>query len=208
MRFKGGAIVVNIIFMLVILLLLFVGLNYAMNIYTKHGEALSVPNLNGINASKAQKILEEQGLKFIISDSVYNKKISDGQIVGQSPKAGLLVKSGHEIFVTVNSQTVASVQIPDIIDNSSCRDAEAELATLGFKMGEPIMVHGEKDWVYGIVCGGHNVYTGDFVPLDSKLQLKVGDGVVNESVDVVSLEEGEVEPTEGEVEFDDFEKVK
>ncbi|MCQ2114153.1 MAG: PASTA domain-containing protein [Bacteroidaceae bacterium] len=208
MRFKGGAIVVNIIFMLVMLLLLLVGLNYAMNIYTRHGETIIVPSLNGMNVNEAQELLEEQGLKLIVSDSVYNKRLSDGQIVGQSPKSGLLVKSGHEIFITVNSQTAASVQIPDIIDNSSYRDAEAELMALGFKMGEPIMMHGEKDWVYGIVCGGHNVYTGDFVPLDSKLQLKVGDGVLDGSVDVVSLEEDVVEQTEDEGEFDDFEEVK
>lgn len=65
-------------------------------------------------------------------------------------------------------------------------------------------VHGEKDWVYGVVCNGRNVYFGDYVPVDATLRLQIGDGLLNEALDNVKIDETIVD--EEEDEFDDFRK--
>ncbi|MCQ2128155.1 MAG: PASTA domain-containing protein [Bacteroidaceae bacterium] len=201
---KGGFLMVNVLAMLTIFVLLCIGAYLSMSIYTRHGEAIEVPNVKGMNIDKAKAMFEELGLEVVVSDSGYIKRLPAGQILEQSPKSGLLVKSGHIIYLTVNSGVAESAQIPDLIDNSSYREAEAELLALGFKVYDPIRVHGEKDWVYGILSNGRNIYTGDFVAIDSKIQLQVGDGKLNESLDKVEVEDASEDE---EDEFDEFEVV-
>ena len=80
------------------------------------------------------------------------------------------------IYVTVNSTSSPTVVIPDIIDNSSLREAEAKLAAMGFKLLPPKRIVGEKDWVYGIISRGRRVGTGDRISTDAPLTLIVGTG--------------------------------
>lgn len=205
MKLKGGGyVIVNILAMLAAIVCICLFVSFGLDIYTNHGESIEVPKVQGMNIDDARDLLDDLGLEVAIADSGFNKKLPAGQILEQTPAPGSLVKSGHNIFLTVNSGKAKSVQIPDIIDNSSHREAEAELMAMGFKVGEPIYVHGEKDWVYGIVCDGKNVYLGDFVSLDSRLSLQVGDGFLNEALDKVVVDHGQP-ATFQEEEGDDFE---
>ena len=84
----------------------------------------------------------------------------------------------------VNSASSPTVVIPDIIDNSSLREAEAKLTAMGFKMLPPKRIEGEKDWVYGIISRGRRVGTGDRVSTDAPLMLIVGmGGLENEEME-------------------------
>jgi len=47
---------------------------------------------------------------------------------------------------------------------------------LGFKLTPPEYVMGEKDWVYGILCRGRRVSTGDHISIDTPLTLMIGNG--------------------------------
>ena len=46
------------------------------------------------------------------------------------------------------------MSVPDIMDNSSLRQAEAKLRALGFRVTEPEYISGEKDWVYSVTYKG------------------------------------------------------
>ena len=116
------------------------------------------------------------------------------------------VKSGHTIYVTVNSPSSPTFSIPDIIDNSSVREAEAKLTAMGFHLLPHQFMHGEKDWVYGILCKGHRVATGDRVSIDSPLTLIVGDGLYGDEMDVDYTEAPDYVP-DGDEEVDEFEEV-
>ena len=191
MKLRRGYIVVNLLAMLAVIVLLCLAVNYGLALYTHHGESIEVPQVKGMNIDQARELLDDLGLEVVIADSGYIKSLPVGQVLEQSPLRGFLVKSGHSIFLTVNSGAAKSLQLPDIIDNSSHREAEAQLAAMGFKVGEAIYVHGEKDWVYGIVVNGKNVYTGDYVPSDAKVCLQVGDGLLNESLDRVVVDDSQ-----------------
>ena len=43
---------------------------------------------------------------------------------------------------------------------------------------------GEKDWVYGVVCGGQNLRNGQKVSVEKVLTIQVGDGVMDFGEDV------------------------
>jgi beta-lactam-binding protein with PASTA domain len=125
---------------------------------------------------RARSLLEDHGLNVMVSDSGYNKAMAANCILIQNPGAGTMVKLGHTVYVTVNSPSSPSFPIPDIVDNSSFREAEAKLTALGFKLTPPQEVAGEKDWVYGVLCRGRRVSAGDHVSIDNPLTLMIGSG--------------------------------
>ena len=86
-----------------------------------------MPLVKGQTYSKARMILEELGLAIVVNDSGYNKEFPADYILAQSPNQGMKVKRGHVIYVTVNSPSSPTFVIPDIVDTSSIREAEAKL---------------------------------------------------------------------------------
>lgn len=151
--------------------------------YTHHGEAVVVPDVKGKNLRIAENELGKQSLKSIVIDSSYVKGIAPGAILEQNPAGGSKVKSGRTVYLTLNAASVPQVAIPDIMDNSSLRQAEAKLRALGFKVTEPEYINGEKDWVYSIKYRGRNLKAGEKIPHEAVLTLTVGNGNENLSKD-------------------------
>jgi hypothetical protein len=87
------------------------------------------------------------------------------------------VKSGRIIYLTVNALKTPTITLPDIIDNSSLREAMAKLTAMGFKLAMPQFVPGEKDWVYGVLVGGKSVVTGSKISVEDSLVIQVGNGM-------------------------------
>ena len=116
------------------------------------------------------------------------------------------MKSGHVIYVTINSLHTPTLTIPDVIDNSSLREAMARLSAMGFKLGTPQRVPGEKDWVYGITVHGHRVSAGDRVAVDDPIVVQAGSGMVDEDDSINFVDPFDENESVGEV--DEFEEVK
>ena len=167
-KFKSGYLWGNLIAMALVVVGLAFGVKYGLEYYTRHGEKIKVPDLSKMTFEKAEELLN--------------------CILMQTPAAGAEVKQGHVIYVTVNSPSSPSFPIPDIADNSSFREAEAKLMALGFKLLPPKYVVGEKDWVYGILCRGRQVGTGDMVSIGTPLTLLVGNGHYGEENDINFME--------------------
>ena len=197
----------NLIAMALVVILLVVGVNYGLDWYTHHGESIRVPNIEGMRITKAREMMEECGLEIVVTDSGYNKRLPADCVLTQSPGAGLTVKSGHTIYVTINSSNSPSVAIPDVVDNCSYREAEAKLISLGFKVLPPQYVTGEKDWVYGVSCNGRKVSTGESIYIEQPLTLLVGSGQygADEELNVIGGDDAMMQSGNGEV--DDFEEV-
>lgn len=195
--------------MVLVIILLIVGVNYGLDWYTHHGEAIRVPNIEGMSITKARELMAEKGLEIVVADSGYNKRLPADCVLTQSPDAGLTVKTGHTIYVTINSTNSPSVAIPDVVDNCSYREAEAKLISLGFKVLPPQYVTGEKDWVYGVTCNGRRVSAGERISIEQPLTLQVGSGQygVDEELNVVGSEEADMLGADGS-DVDDFEEVR
>jgi beta-lactam-binding protein with PASTA domain len=178
-------VLLNLFAMAVVIVLLCVVVKFGLDLYTHHGEGIAVPELKGMSYHKARLLLEEEGLNIIVSDSGYQKTMPADCILAQTPGVGTKVKAGHAIYVTVNSPSSPTFAIPDIVDNSSYREAEAKLMAMGFRLTEPQRVVGEKDWVYGIISRGRRVSNGDRVPIDYPLTLMIGTGSYDEEDSVL-----------------------
>lgn len=176
-KFVSAYLLGNLLAMVLVIVLLCFGVKYGLEWYTHHGEGIVVPKVEGMVYSNALTLVEQNGLNIMVTDSGYNKRLPANCILAQSPGEGTKVKEGHTIYVTLNSPSSPTFAIPDVVDNSSYREAEAKLMAMGFKLLPPKTVPGEKDWVYGIISRGRRVSTGDMVSIDSPLTLMIGSGM-------------------------------
>lgn len=165
----------NLIAMPVFVIAVILGVLHWLDSYTLHGESIIVPNVNGLPLKQAEKEFAKKNLKFVVVDSNYVKGMTAGAILDQKPVGGAKVKKGRTIYLTINTDEVPKVAIPDIIDNSSHRQAEARLRAMGFKITAPEFIEGEKDWVYGIKYNGKELTSGEKIPREAVLTLCVGD---------------------------------
>jgi beta-lactam-binding protein with PASTA domain len=145
-----------------------------MKDYSHHGESVEVPQIKGMLLPDAEYELEKQGLVMVISDSSYNRNLPAGTVLELTPDAGSKVKTGRNIYLTINTRNVPTLPIPDIADNCSLREAEARLKSLGFKLGTIEYAPGDKDWVLSVKCKGRYVVAGDRVEIDCPITLVVG----------------------------------
>lgn len=201
----------HLLAMAAVVVALCVGVAYGLNIYTHHGEGVPVPNLKGMDFNKASQLIEQDGLRIVVSDSGYVKTMPANCILMQTPDYGTKVKEGHVVYVTVNSPSSPTVTIPDIVDNSSYREAEARLRSLGFNVLPPKKVMGEKDWVYGILCRGRRISNGDRISIDYPITLMVGNGSYDDQSEDLDYVDPTYAPTDQQPadngDVDEFQEV-
>ncbi|SFG05967.1 PASTA domain-containing protein [Prevotella sp. KH2C16] len=209
-KIMSGYLWANLAAMALVVILLGLGVRFGIDLYTHHGEEIVVPDIRHKAFSDASSVLEDVGLKVVVKDTGYVKTLPPDCILEQAPAAGEKVKSGRIVYVTINSPHTPTLTLPDVIDNSSLREAMAKLTSMGFKLGPPEYIAGEKDWVYGITVKGRHVVAGDRISVEETLVIQVGNGLRDAAdsvdyIDPVYPEEME-EAEEGEV--DEFEEVK
>lgn len=193
----------NLIAMIVVVIGACWGTLLWLDHYTHHGEAYVVPNVKNKSLGEAQLALHNQKLEGLVVDSSYVKGLPDGMVLDQNPAEGARVKEGRTIYLTVTTSKVPLVKLPDLVDNSSLRQAEAKLKAMGFRLTEPEYVSGEQDWIYGIKYRGRSLMSGDKVPHEAMLTLCVGNTAIRDSLAMdstqVMISEGASENSEAEV---------
>lgn len=195
----------NLAGMVIVVIIVCWGTLFWLDRYTHHGESYLVPNVTNKTLAEARHALETQKMKWMIVDSSYVKGTPAGTVLDQKPLGGARVKEGRTVYLTVTTTHVPLIALPDLIDNSSLRQAEAKLKAMGFKVTEPEYVSGEQDWVYGIKYRGRSLSTGDKIPSEALLTLCVGSTAMRESMEADSTQV--VLPSDnagnGEAEVDD-----
>lgn len=166
--------------------------------YTRHNEAVVVPDVKGLDVGEAAEFFDNNNLRYNVIDSVFSKDVRPGAIVELVPRAGSKVKEGRIVFLTVNAHTSQMGVIPEVED-LSFRQAYAQLRARGFEKIDIEYVPGDfKDLVVAVESRGRSLHKGDRVPLTSPLVLRVSSGDA-EPLSVDSLTEP-VESLDSEVE--------
>lgn len=162
-----------------------------INVYTHHGDEVTVPSVCGLDQDVARKKLKALGLRMEVADTGYVYNAAPFSVLEQNIHAGDKVKPGRIILITINADGPRKVAIPDLADNCSRREAEDKLRVLGFKLAATEYVQGDPDWVYGVKVSGHSVRPGTKVSVSQPITLVVGRGGVvdeyngNDSLDYV-----------------------
>ena len=149
--------------------------------YTEHNIAIKVPNITGMQEQEAIEHLAQHNLEGIASDRVFIKGVPAGEITAQRPAAEAKVKRGRKIYLTVSSGNQPMITIPDVIDNSSLREAESRLRAAGFRLTPHDTIPGDLDWVYGVRYEERELKSQERVPEGAQLTIVVGGGNKEES---------------------------
>ena len=130
----GNWIVRNLLMGALFVILLIGATSIFLALRTRHGKEITVPDMSGLSSADANRTARAAGLKTVVVDSVYMKRVARGAVVSQVPKAGSLVKPGRKISLTVNSMVPKKVAMPNLV-HVSLRQAKAELSSKGLVLG-------------------------------------------------------------------------
>ena len=171
---KHLGIAISVIFGISIIALLF------LRIYTRHGQALSVPDITGLSIPEADSILTERELRYQIVDSVYNANLMRGSIIDQNPRPEFKVKENRTIFLTINAFNPEIIRMPNVV-GVSLRQARAIVLTAGLNIGQLTYV---PDIAVNNVLqqkfNGDVIEEGDSIVKGSYIDLVLGRGLSNE----------------------------
>ena len=178
----------NVLAIIIVWVVVIAAAYLGSDIYTRHGQEVAVPDLQGLTADQAIRRLEALGLEGEVRDSIYNRQLSPDIICGQAIHAGNYVKVGRVVGLTINSDRAPSLVLPDIGDNMSVREAEARLKSMGFTLTPPEYIDGERDWVYSVKYKGCNVSAGTRIDISAPVTLVVGNG--HTMMDEIEFDDG------------------
>ena len=168
--------VLNLLLAVVVACALIYGTLVWLDKYTRHNEAVVVPDVKGLKIEEAAEFFKNNNLRYNVIDSVFSKDVSPGAIVELVPSAGSKVKEGRIVFITVNALTSQMATIPEVED-LSFRQAYALLRARGFENVEIEYVPGDfKDLAASVDLRGRTLEKGEHVPLTAPLILKVSSG--------------------------------
>ena len=197
-------VMLNCLGMILVVVLFFFGALAFIDFYTLHGEEVEVPKITGVSEQIAYSKLKALGLKAEVRDTGYVHKAAPFEVLEQSIKPGTKIKPGRTIYLTINSNGSKRIELPDLADNCSRREAEDKLKTLGFKLGATEIIIGDPD--YEVKVNGKTVKAGTRISVDLPITLVVGKGGLedeyngNDSLDYIFNAPFETdEPLEGEV---------
>jgi len=157
-----------------------------LDVWTAHGDETVAPSVKGMTYKAAAAALEAQGFTVELLDSIYDTSMPPGTVTEQTPKAGAVVKSGREIYLTVTAFNPKMVTIPKLTDVSE-RQARAMLAGLGITRITTVRVPSEyKDLVVGVRVKNIPAVAGARVPVTENVVLEVGSGPAEETADTAA----------------------
>lgn len=139
-EFFSNWIVRNLL-LAVLLVLVLVGVSSVLlSLITQHNKEIKVPDFTNLTAAEAAKVAASAGVRTVVVDSVYVKRMNPGAVYMQTPKAGSSVKKGRRVRLTTNTVVPKEVYMPSLV-GCSLRQAKAELLRNGLNLGRLIYVH-------------------------------------------------------------------
>ena len=179
LRNTALAAVVTVVLLWVILRML--------NIYTRHGSSITVPDFKGVHISMLEEMASEHDLEYAINDSLYDFSLPKGTVVLQDPLPGTQVKKNRKIYLTVVALRPEQVSMPNLID-LTLRQASAMLETYGLSVGTLTYV---PDIAHNAVLKqkfkGKEIRGGETIEKGSSIDLVLGQGAENNRTTVPDL---------------------
>ncbi len=175
-------IIIAVVAILAFLLILF----YSLGFYTHHGEGMPVPQLKGLTIEKAIEVLESQGLRYQINDSVYLIDKEPGIVVEQDPDPKTNVKSNRTIYLIITSDA-PDIKFPDI-EGKTFLEVKSILNNYQLKIGDTSYISDvARDVILSSSFGGNQIRKGEKLPKGSRIDLVLGDGKGASEVDIPNL---------------------
>lgn len=105
-----------------------------LNVYTRHGRYIQVPDITGLTLDEAKDVLREYNLRVTVNDSIHDATQEGGTIARQDPRSGMEVKRNRRVYLTKVAILPEQVAMPNLVD-LSFRQATALLSSYGLQIG-------------------------------------------------------------------------
>ena len=173
-EFPGKWFLKHIIAAVVVVIVLVVGAIILLEIATKHGQELIVPDLSNMTIEEASQMAQSRQMVVDVTDSVYVKRMKRGAVYRQNPSPGSKVKSGRRIALTINAVNAKQLSMPNLV-GLSMRQAKAELLSRGLVLGKLIYVNDlATNNVLRQLCENQEIEPGTMVDSEAVVDLVVG----------------------------------
>lgn len=180
----SNSILKNLLIILISGIILIILTLMFLHVYTKHGQHVVVPRLEGLQIEEANTILNAQGLQVEVIDSIYRRDAVPGAIIDQTPNANNRVKEGRSIYVSIYSKSPQQITVPGLEDYS-VRQATALLNSLGFTQLTIEEAPAEfSGLVMSVESRGRRLAPDEQIPADSPLKLIVSNSSLLDSLAV------------------------
>ncbi|ACX84115.1 conserved hypothetical protein [Blattabacterium sp. (Periplaneta americana) str. BPLAN] len=147
-----------------------------VDIYTKHGSYVIVPNLRYLTLNQSISILKKLGLKYDVDTSHYDPSFKPYQVLSFFPEAGDPVKVGRYIYIQANAKNFQTTVLPNII-NKNKRIAIKLLHANHILVKDIKYVNDfSKDTVLKVVYKGKIIPSGSILPHQDGITLIIGKG--------------------------------
>lgn len=176
LKFVCTGIIGNLLLMLLISGGLIYGLSVYLNHYTRHDDAVVIPDFRGKSLTYVQKMLSTMNLEFAVVDTGYVAKYAPNTVLDQSLEPNMTVKHFRHIELTINAAHPIPIVLPDLANKTSRRAAVAKLTAMGFEHIKVDYVYGRKDWVYDVRVDGRSVLPKERASVAASITLEVGKG--------------------------------
>ncbi|WKN42007.1 PASTA domain-containing protein [Tunicatimonas pelagia] len=156
---------------------------------TNHGETVTVPDLEGLHIDEINEFLTKRNLKHeVTADSGFTQEYQPLTVLTQYPLPGAKVKENRKIFLSLNAVNPPQVKMPRLIDGS-VKNAALLLESYGLEIGQIKYVPDlAQNAVLEQTYDGEPIEAGTFLPKGAKIDLLVGDGLGNTTLEVPALD--------------------
>lgn len=158
----------------VLALILIFGAKIFLNLFTRHGRELVVPDFSNLTVLEAEHLARKSHLRVTVTDSVFLKRMKKGAVYRQSPLPGSHVKKDKRITLTINANIGKMVTMPDLV-GLSMRQAKAELLSRGLVLGKLVYVQDmATNNVLKQIRGEEEIMPGTMIESETVIDLVVG----------------------------------
>ncbi|WP_238784442.1 PASTA domain-containing protein, partial [Blattabacterium cuenoti] len=153
-----------------------------IDIYTKHGSYVIVPDLHSLTLEKSIILLKKLGLKYDIDTSRYDPSFSPYQVISFSPEAGDHVKKGRHIYIQANANAnntktfPSTVVLPNIINKN--KKTAVKLLHANHLLVKEIKYRNDisRDIVLKVFFQGNPIQSGSILQNQDAVTLLIGKG--------------------------------
>lgn len=158
----------------VALLLFYLLLDWAiMPLYTRQYQSIDVPDVINQPYNAAERRLRDLGLRAVKGSEQFDEHVAAGDVLFQVPEAGIPVKKGRRIYLTV-SRGQKILTMPKLVGLSE-RDARFAMQEADLQPGH-VDYRTDEFYPEGVVCA-QSVTPGADVRYGTRIDLAVSVGI-------------------------------
>lgn len=146
-----------------------------MNMYTRHGDTVDVPDFVNQKLAALDKFVEDKNVSYEIVDSLWDPKKAKGVVIRQEPQPGSKVKDGRKIYLYVTATVPPKIGMPQL-ENLSLRQAQYVCESYGLKMKHKLVNNSCNGCVVEQRFNGKRIETNTPIDKGSLIELFVGKG--------------------------------